>query len=203
MTDLAKLRELLEKATKGNWAVHKDNAVIVPEAHLLRPLGGHSDPAIDLARYAQEICAMFHPSRRPTGETRANAELIAALRNEAPTLLDEVEALRIRINKSDAIMLKLAEQSGHEIAAKYMAEYGDSPHNEVIDKSGNEVNALRTKLAEAEHMRHRSRLGVVSWPRREGRRYANGRRGSSRFFSSAPDQSRKQNSFHCLNTVLH
>ena len=75
-----------EKAghTPGPWAVHPRRAVIVPCAHLGRPLGAHEDPAVDAERYAQEICSLHWPDRnRKEQEVRANARLISA----APDML--------------------------------------------------------------------------------------------------------------------
>ena len=65
--------------TPGPWAVHPRRAVIVPCAHLGRPLGAHEDPAVDAERYAQEICSLHWPDRnRKEQEVRANARLISA-----------------------------------------------------------------------------------------------------------------------------
>lgn len=70
--------------TPGPWAVHDRRAYVVPAAHRLRPIGGSSDKARDLAEYAQEICAVQWPDRHRTeAEVKANAQLIAA----APDLL--------------------------------------------------------------------------------------------------------------------
>lgn len=108
MTDLANLRELLEKATKGDWAVHPLFARIVTAEHVGRPIGGSEDLATDFATYAQEICALHHPDRhRPESETLANANLIAALRNEAPALLDEVEKLRAAATQASFCLREL------------------------------------------------------------------------------------------------
>jgi len=113
MTDLAKLRELLEKATKGNWAVHPQFARIIPAEHIGRLIGCAADSATDFATYAQEICAMHQPDRhRPESETVANAELIAALRNEAPALLDEVEKLRAALRHAIATLERDGDEWG-------------------------------------------------------------------------------------------
>lgn len=114
MTDLAKLRELLEKATKGNWAVHPQFARIIPAEHIGRLIGCAADSATDFATYAQEICAMHQPDRhRPESETVANAELIAALRNEAPALLAEVEKLRAALRKCEPFISEFAGAGNH------------------------------------------------------------------------------------------
>lgn len=66
------------------WAVHPQRAVIVPEAHLDRPLGGALDLDFDLRHYAQEICAMHWPDpHRSEREVQANARVIAV----APEML--------------------------------------------------------------------------------------------------------------------
>jgi hypothetical protein len=68
--------------TKEPWAIHPLMARIVPEDHTCRPIGAHEDAEIDLATYAQEICAMHWPDRnRSEDEVIANARRIVACVN--------------------------------------------------------------------------------------------------------------------------
>ncbi len=67
------------KFTEGPWVVHDSRAMVVPEAHKNRPIGGSIDKDYDLKTYAQEICAMHWPDKnRAESEVKANANLIAA-----------------------------------------------------------------------------------------------------------------------------
>lgn len=76
--------------TPTPWAVHSVRAVIVPESHLNRPLGAHEDAKIDLATYAQEICAMHWPDRnRSESEVKANAQRIVACVNACAGISNE------------------------------------------------------------------------------------------------------------------
>ena len=84
--------------TPGPWAVHAHSAFVVPAEHLNRQIGGSSDPAVDLATYAQEICALHWPDlHRTEAEVRANAQLIAA----APEVLAALKYARRMVNASE------------------------------------------------------------------------------------------------------
>lgn len=69
--DVARLRELLEKATPGEWYVHDGNRI-------------HS-------RTDGRNCSVTNTER---AEARGNLALIAELRNQAPALLSELDRLR-------------------------------------------------------------------------------------------------------------
>lgn len=70
--------------------MHKTKAYIIPAEHEARPIGAHDDASIDLATYAQEICAIHWPDRnRGESEVKANARLIAA----APELLEACQSI--------------------------------------------------------------------------------------------------------------
>lgn len=118
--------------TSGEWAVHPHAAYVVPKAHVSRPIGGAEDAELDLATYAQEICALHWPDRHRTeAEVRANAHQIAAsgalfdaLEDAANTLrilLDVAEDISLvgtpmiaaRLRKAEAV-LKLARGESHE-----------------------------------------------------------------------------------------
>jgi len=75
----------------GLWVVHPikgRTAYVIPAEHASRPVGCHTEPAIDLATYAQEICSVSCPDRhRSAKEMRAYARLIAT----APELLDALQ----------------------------------------------------------------------------------------------------------------
>ncbi len=92
--------EMAAKHTPGPWVVHPHGSlcVVVPAGHAARPIGGAENDAIDLATYAQEICAVEHPDRhRPAAETRANALLIAA----APLMRQALLAVRAACRDPD------------------------------------------------------------------------------------------------------
>lgn len=80
--DIARLRELLAKATPGPWKSLDD------------PDGLHqlwTDRSFTLDQLIARSC--FKPA------SKQNTDLIAALRNEAPALLDELERLRHQLKK--------------------------------------------------------------------------------------------------------
>lgn len=144
MTDLAKLRELLEKATKGPWTLlpaeeGKDYM------RLRGTAPGHKYKIANIhdANYP-------NPVSRDVTEAQANAELIAALRNEAPALLDEVEALRTKLSEAEHMRDRHAnaakalnedvtaleeDRDAHEYAATLTKHYYDKEveRNGVLD----------------------------------------------------------------------
>lgn len=89
------LRELLEKATPGPWAVRYDYVVQAPSfddgrlVPVAQPYGVNSD-GTDLF---------------------ANARLIAAARNALPALLDEIDALRAALHTLICEVVGLVEES--------------------------------------------------------------------------------------------
>lgn len=88
------------KHTPGPWVVHplSSTGLVVPAGHAERPVGGAVDEAVDLARYAQEICSVPYPDRhKSAAETRANALLIAA----APLMLEALLAVRAACRDPD------------------------------------------------------------------------------------------------------
>ena len=114
MTDLAKLRKLLEKATKGEWATELNSA-------------GFFDifPNIAAQEQWRGGVGTCHEAEHIDGitveEMTANAKLIAALRNEAPALLDEVEKLRVALRECadayDHIVVKTGYQGDFDTSA--------------------------------------------------------------------------------------
>lgn len=89
--DIARLRELLAKATPGPWI--KDR-VITPSLVYWTVESETADGQIS------EVECIHEP----------DATLIAALRNEAPALLDEVTELRARVSSEVSIADALADQ---------------------------------------------------------------------------------------------
>ena len=136
--DIAKLRELEAKATKGPWKLGEYDET-----------GGYDcktgsidiGPAVlDGWDYGQPHCEEI-----PTDgleRMQSDASLIAAMRNALPDLLHEVERLRLRIAKADRIIMTLTEHDNGAIVASYMSEYGDSPDNAAIDAAHSEVDRL-------------------------------------------------------------
>jgi hypothetical protein len=86
MIDIAKLRELLEKATPGPWL---NGERIFPEDNCIAL---QDEEHADIYRATEHgncnvACATFDAG---------DADLVVALRNVAPELLDELERLRKR-----------------------------------------------------------------------------------------------------------
>lgn len=92
MTDTAKLRELLAKATPGEWKSAARE-------------GDDWDSVVYLPGTPYEICQCFHDESN-VEECDANTQLIVALKNHLPALLDEVDALRLLLKECRAILRK-------------------------------------------------------------------------------------------------
>jgi len=90
MTDLAKLRELLEKATKGPWESNHHGV---------------------FSEYGYMVCNVSATTGKYESEHH-NRNLIAALRNEAPALLDEVEAMRAALRHAIATLERDGDEWG-------------------------------------------------------------------------------------------
>jgi hypothetical protein len=74
---------------------YKRTLYVIPAAHEKRPAGGAADAQEDLARYAQEVCALDSLDRhRSEEEMQANARLIAA----APDLLAALQMAFLQNN---------------------------------------------------------------------------------------------------------
>lgn len=84
--DIARLRELLAKATPGPWGVERTD-----KDNWIGPMRRSGD-----GKVAEIVCDTDRNGLYPEYLQRndANADLIAALRNAAPALLDELERLR-------------------------------------------------------------------------------------------------------------
>jgi hypothetical protein len=102
------LRELLAKATPGEWTVSPFRAWVVSDK-----FGNDGD--------FLPICAMLWPTdERTEAETYANAELITETRRALPHLLDRIAALEARVataerERDEATMA--ADNRGHTIRA--------------------------------------------------------------------------------------
>ncbi len=99
MTDLANLRELLEKATKGPWASGRIR------------IGG-ADPRFDGCDIGSidgsNIAIVLHQEcDRNQKETVANADLITEMMRVMPDLLDEVEKLRAAATQASFCLREL------------------------------------------------------------------------------------------------
>jgi hypothetical protein len=94
--------------TKEPWAIHPLMARIVPVDHISRPIGADDDAEVDLATYAQEICAMHWPDRnRSEEEVFANARRIVACVNACAGLdIEILEAITTSFSEEYSDMLK-------------------------------------------------------------------------------------------------
>ncbi len=77
--------------TPGPWAQHRYfPEYVVPADHADRKVGAATDPARDLAEYAQSVCRTYKSDRhRPQSELAANIRLIAS----APDLLEALKKI--------------------------------------------------------------------------------------------------------------
>jgi hypothetical protein len=116
--DYTELRALLERATPGPWDVWRERtdtrdeavAELVTQVEATEPFAG----AVFLLNANGKCPALTGCG--PTSE--ANAALIVALRNQAPTLLSENEALRQRVAELEACLTECADDLGAEVEAK-------------------------------------------------------------------------------------
>lgn len=88
MTDIESLRALHEAATPGPW----EETVLGSEGYDVRA-PGPTKRRLRVARCGYEAWEV----------DRANAELIAAMRNALPDLLDELERLRGQVQRVEAL----------------------------------------------------------------------------------------------------
>lgn len=116
------------KHTPGPWAVspaYSRVAYVIPAEHLSRPIGCHTEAALDLATFAQQICSLDCPDRhRSAKEMRANARLIAAapdLLVIASRLAALAEGLGNGNSGAEAAAWRLAEEA-HAVITKVQGE---------------------------------------------------------------------------------
>lgn len=105
-TDLDELRALLEKATPGPWEIegrYETGVYLIPAEHKGRARGFAVCQEYDRDNYQQTI-ASLNDDRHGRGGASENAELITALRNAAPALLDELESARAKLDEYEVAM---------------------------------------------------------------------------------------------------
>lgn len=135
MTDIAKLRELLAKATPGPW----DAMNTFAEQGVEIWDGGPGD--MPIARLA------YRYPKVPGRDAHPDAALIVALHNAAPALLDEVEALRLHRESANAQCRELAKEADALRAEREQRAAEVARLTGELEAANQHVKVLREALA--------------------------------------------------------
>jgi hypothetical protein len=144
------LRELLEKATKGDWGVED------PMDHCLTIVANPDDPGYDWGLVAHCDWPGEDDHNLTSAEVKANAALIVAMKRALPALLDaQAEAERLR-GENAALRSETTEVWRSVSAALARVDRLEG----ALRKSVDALEALRSMLEQQPEMQVRRYIGL-------------------------------------------